>query len=231
MIISTSLVVQAFNVYLLLDKFVYYDSDEEMTYFEAVIRCSKLGGRLPSVHSRKHIDQLSQLIGPNNQTWLGSDFQPGPEMDETHYTWLDGTPFNSSYSSQSSKGCPGICCALAISNKLQRIPDGWVSISCWEKAKAPCVLPYLTFDSMLESKNSRTMKELTATVYNLNIRNYICFSAVFILFVITLIAAFVFIRAKLASLAWKRKVHQQYAQHLSLDSSVVDSYRSTLNRI
>lgn len=115
-------------------RLAYYNGDREMTFNETLELCSKLGGRLPSLHSDNDTQFLSRLIGSSSRVWLGG-VKNGTEFSD--YGWMDGSAFDFHPWIPDEPSCSVKCCALGYTTVGNR---GFVTKECLNHRRMVCIV-------------------------------------------------------------------------------------------
>lgn len=162
--------VENTGLHLWRGKFVFYSGrDVTMGLMEAEERCSKLGGQMPSVHSKEDVNQLVQLIGHNTRLWLGSKPQDNssPFMPRGTYEWTDGTKFDYQGWVPGAPDCSSDCCGVGVTT-IAYYGQGLYDIECTNQRSMVCIMPILTNQTVQEwlkselAKINSSSKESTA---------------------------------------------------------------------
>ena len=114
------------SVHVWRGKIVYYGGSKEMSLQEAVSSCSNLGGQLPAVHSHQDLVELTHVIGQEARLWLGAKSADtrGWSREESHYEWMDGSPFDYTRGwVRSYPNCRSSCCGVGFTTVYE---DGLV---------------------------------------------------------------------------------------------------------
>ena len=126
---------------------------------DAIDYCSKLGGTLPTIHSRQEKEQIQMTTG-SLRIWLGAK----PKYRDDKYEWMDGTPFN--YSDWDRSTCNAFCCGVLL--RATRTIDNYrmSKTPCDTNASVACLMPFLnpsTMDDWLKT-HSDSMSLLNETL-------------------------------------------------------------------
>lgn len=148
-----------------MNKKVYFNPKLDVTFYEARSMCTAMGGKMPSVHSREEMNELTDLIdgepsylgvNPEDNSGKGSS----PFNKTTTYTWQDGSPFEDLGWYPEEPRCRRSCCSVV----LFHLSIGGVlsDYSCSTKLKFTCIitdlnLPFFTSKAEI-IKNIRELK-------------------------------------------------------------------------
>lgn len=112
------------------------------TLQDALDKCAALGGHLPSVHSKKDIDELGRFI--LRAAWLGArpEDKHSPSKSRYIFRWTDGSSFDY-HEWKQEVPCIHSCCGVVLDNQHVNT-RGLVALPCSALKESICNLPQLS---------------------------------------------------------------------------------------
>lgn len=191
-----------FHLKLWMEEEVYFNQDEYVTKYQAMSRCSAMGGQLPSVHYQSQMDSLGALVGyctiflgSINQRHTKDTLKLGDWYFKRTllYGWMDRSEFE--YLNWSDDpSCVSVCCSVLLYTQLNSFSKDVVLADgpCSASLQYVCVLNKNKF-SLNSLKNERKIDknfmQLNQSNWNLYHRIKLCEKKLYAIEIILMIVS------------------------------------------